>query len=492
MGLTSGISVHSGPVPLGELFTLGVASGDPAPDGFVLWTRLAPVPLAEDGLGGMPSRPVPVDWEVALDPACSRVVRRGTAYAVRQWAHSVHVVVTGLKPGREYWYRFKAGSSLSPTGRALTAPAPCSAGRSLDLAVTSCANFQHGYFTAYARVAQEWPDLVLHLGDYIYEYGDDHHSLPGGNVRDHEGPQATTLADYRRRYALYKTDPDLQSAHAAAPWCSIMDDHEVVNNWNSLTAGARRRAAFRAYYEHMPLRRNARPAHPAMRLYRRLQWGRLATFHLLDTRQYRDPQLCGSGFAACSVPADPERTIMGVDQERWLLDGFRRSEAIWDIIGQQVFFGQRDRDPGPESVVRQDAWDGYTACRTRVSRSWLKAGVRNTIVLTGDVHAHWAGNLALDYDDPHSPLIGAEFAVTSITSGGDGADVAPRGKALVEENPHLLFHLRRRGYLMLRIEPATLVATAKILPYVRVPGAPVLTAASFSAASGIPGLRHHS
>nr|WP_240777767.1 alkaline phosphatase D family protein [Nonomuraea basaltis] len=488
MGLAPALPFLVPSAAFGDPFTLGVACGDPDPGGFVLWTRLAPEPLAEDGLGGMPEMPVPVHWQVATDPACRHVVRQGVQVATREWAHSVHAEVTGLRPGTEYWYRFKAGPYLSPTGRALTAPPLGSLPRSLRLAVVSCANYQHGYFTAYARLAEERPDLVLHLGDYIYEQGSDHRLEPGGNVRDHEGPEVSTLAGYRRRHALYKTDPDLRTAHAAAPWLVIMDDHEVVNNWTNLLPAERRQAAFRAYYEHMPLRASSRPSSPALQLYRRLRWGRLATFHLLDTRQHRDLHPCGSGFSACPVPLPPGHTMIGLDQENWLLEGFRLSRTRWDVIGQQVFFGQRDRDPGIGQVVRQDAWDGYTASRTRVTDGWLHAGVRNAVVLTGDVHAHWAGNLVLDYDDPQSPPVGAEFAVTSVTSGGDGRDTDPATDPLLAGNPHLLLHLQRRGYLMLRIDPAALTAAFKVVPYVSTPGAPALTAATFTVADRVAGL----
>src|SRR5690606_6897240 len=381
------------------------ACGDPAHDGFVIWTRLAPQPLAEDGLGGMPAEDVPVHWEVASDERFRKVVRRGVAVARPEWAHSVHVEVEGLRPDREYWYCFKAGRHLSPAGRARTAPRGTAA--SLLAAFASCARYEHGYFTAYRRLAEDRPDLVLHLGDYLYEYSQDAHAVLGGAVRHHEGPETETLADYPPRPPQYKTDPDLQAAHAAAPWVVVWDDHELADNWAGDTPKLpeqqpyfrdRREAAFRAYYENMPLRRTSVPRGADMRLYRRIRWGRLATFHMLDTRQYRDDQGCGDGYKDCPEAFDPARSITGEEQERWLLDGFRRSRARWDILGQQVFFAQRDSDAGPLKVTSQDAWDGYVASRERITRGWVDAGVRNAVVLTGDVHAHWAGDLKLDYD----------------------------------------------------------------------------------------------
>ena len=207
-------------------FTLGVASGDPAPDGVVIWTRLAPDPLADDGFGGMPARAVDVEWEVAADERFTRVEQRGMTTATPEAAHSVHVELTGLWPGRDYFYRFRAAGHLSPAGRTRTAPEPGSLAAPLTMCFASCSNYEQGWFTAYRRLAEEHPDLVVHLGDYQYEYA------AGDNVvREHVGPETVTLANYRQRYAQYKTDPDLQAAHAAAPWLAVFDDHELADNW---------------------------------------------------------------------------------------------------------------------------------------------------------------------------------------------------------------------------------------------------------------------
>lgn len=240
----------------GDPFTLGVASGDPLPDGFVIWTRLAPDPLADDGMGGMPSTSRQVGWQVATDAGFADVVRAGSARTGPELGHSVHVEVGGLLPGREYFYRFRTGRHLSPAGRSVTAPDPFSMPASLSMAFASCSQFEHGWFTAYGRLAEERPDLVLHLGDYQYEYKADSYTVPGGNVRDHKGPETVTLAGYRQRLAQYRTDPDLQAAHAVAPWLVVFDDHEVDNNWADEVAenaasqpgfSDRRAAAFRAY-----------------------------------------------------------------------------------------------------------------------------------------------------------------------------------------------------------------------------------------------------
>ncbi|GIE96501.1 alkaline phosphatase D family protein [Paractinoplanes rishiriensis] len=467
-------------------FTLGVASGDPDPDGFVLWTRLAPTPLAEDGLGGMPDRDVPVEWEVADDERFRRVVCRGAAVARPRSAHAVHVVLGNLRPGREYFYRFRAEGFLSPVGRTRTAPPTWANVDSLAMSFASCAQYEHGWFTAYRRLAEDEPELILHLGDYQYEYRAGDYVIDGGNPRDHQGPETVTLAGYRQRHAQYKSDPDLQAAHAVAPWAVVFDDHEVENNWADEVPEqpdaaflARRAAAFRAYYENMPLRRTSIPNAIDMQLYRRLRWGRLLTVHLLDTRQYRSDQACGDGYRECAEAADPARSITGAEQERWLLDGFRRSTARWDLLGQQVFFGQRDNNSGPAVVTSMDAWDGYTASRDRITRGWLDAGVRNPVVLTGDVHAHWAGELKLDYADPTSRTVGTELVCSSITSGGNGVDRVPGTHAWAAWNPHLRFWNTQRGYVRTRITPGTLTADFRVLPFVTTPGAAAHTRATF-------------
>ncbi|WP_248965905.1 alkaline phosphatase D family protein [Sphaerisporangium perillae] len=480
-------------------FTLGVASGDPDHSGFVIWTRLAQEPLAEDGMGGMPSRSFPVLWQVYSDERCRRVVRSGVATAAPEWGHSVHVEVDGLFSDREYWYRFRVGPYLSAPGRARTAPHLLSYGGPLAMAFVSCAQYEHGYFTSYRRLAEEHPDLILHLGDYQYEYTKDTYTIPGGNVRDHEGPETETLAGYRQRHAQYKADPDLQAAHAAAPWLVVWDDHEVDNNWadevpekpevpqpNFLT---RREAAFRAYYENMPLRRTSIPRGIDMQLYRRIRWGRMATFHMLDTRQYRDDQGCGDGYRDCSAAIDPARSITGAEQEAWLLNGFRNSRAQWDIIGQQVFFAQRDNNAGPAKVTSQDAWDGYVASRQRITQGWADAKVRNPVVLTGDVHAHWAADLKLDYDDPTGPSVGAELVATSISTGGDGADSDPATHPFLAINPHLKFYNNQRGYVLTKIERDLMTSDFKVLPQVQVAGSEAYTRATFVVEDQVPGVQ---
>ncbi len=489
------------PTPRTDPFTLGVASGDPDPDGFVLWTRLATDPLAEDGRGGMSGRTHTVQWQVALDDRFRHVVRAGSLRATDRSAHAVHVEVDRLRPGREYFYRFRLGRHLSPAGRTRTAPDPGTQHTSLKMAVASCSQFEHGWFTAYRRLAEDQPDLVLHLGDYQYEYQAGRYVAPRGNVRDHRGPETTTLAGYRQRYAQYRTDPDLQAAHAVAPWAVVFDDHEVDNNWADMVPedeesvpgfAERRAAAFRAYYENMPLRRRSLPHGPDIRVHRRLQWGRLANLHLLDTRQYRDDQACGDGYRDCPPAADPVRSLPGERQERWLARGFAHSRARWDVLGQQVFFGRRDTTPTPDERVSMDAWDGYPASRARVTDAWRRAGVRNPVVLTGDVHAHWASEVLQDFSAPDSPVVGSEFVCSSITSGGDGYDEPTGQHPWAAYNPNLRFWTNLRGYLNARVTPESFAVDYRCVPRVSVPDAPAFTRASFVLDDGMRGMRQTS
>lgn len=468
-------------------FTLGVASGEPAPDGAVIWTRLAPYPFAADGLGGMPPRAVDVEWEVAYDERFARIVQRGISTAAAEAAHSVHVELTGLQAGREYFYRFRTDGHLSPHGRTRTAPEPGSFAP-LTMCFASCSNYEHGWFTAYRRLAEENPDLILHLGDYLYEYAPDEYIAYGGNIRAHFGPEAVTMANYRQRYAQYKTDEDLQAAHAAAPWLAVLDDHEVQDNWADEVPSvpqqgfpARRAAAFQAYYENMPLRRTSLPRGLDMQLYRRVHWGSLATFHMLDTRQYRDDQPCGdAGPSDCAERRDPTRSLTGGEQERWLLNGFDESRARWDLLGQQVVFSQIDFTEGADRGFNPDAWDGYPGNRDRVVAGLVNSPVRNAVVLSGDVHSHWAAEIHENADDPSSPVVATELVTTSITSGGDGSDTRREIEAVLPENPHVRFYNNRRGYVRTRITPGELRADFQVVPYVSRPGADVHTAASFT------------
>ena len=471
-------------------FRLGVASGEPAPDSVVLWTRLAPSPLNADGKGGMPTADVEVEWQVSASDRFGTLVAAGTVTARYADAHSVHVVAGGLAADAEYHYRFRAQGAVSPVGRTRTAPATVSAGRDLRMAFASCAHFEVGHYTAYRRMAEDRPDLILHLGDYIYEGG-----AMAGAVRRHAGGECVSLADYRRRYAQYRTDADLQAAHAVAPWLVVPDDHDVENNYAglvraddspALTAAqwaTRRAAAYRAYYENMPLRPAAAPHGDSARFYRRVRWGTLATFHLLDTRQFRDDQPCGDGWKACAAAGATNRTITGAAQEAWLLDGLARHHGTWDVLGQQVFFA---RSCDASGAAGMDTWDGYRASRARIQQGWRDRHVRNPLVLTGDVHTAWANELKADYADARSATIGTELVCTSITSSGNGTAATAIPNAAV--NPHLRFYSDRRGYTLTTIGRDRVRADFRAVHQVSRRGAAASTLKSFVVLDGRPGL----
>jgi alkaline phosphatase D len=380
---------------LDDPFTLGVASGDPTPTGIVLWTRLAPRPLDPDG--GMPGRPVPVQWELATGPRLGNVVRRGEALAHPRFAHSVHVEVEGLDPGRSYWYRFRAAGHLSRVGRTRTAPDPARALGKLSFAFASCQNWERGWYPAWRHLADEDLDVVLHLGDYIYEGAG-----RGGGVRRHAGPEPTTLAGYRVRHALYKTDPDLQAAHGRHPFVVTWDDHEVENDHagphpadgDPVAFARRRAAAYRAYWEHLPIRHRP-PDGPSLPLYRRFSFGDLAELFVLDTRQHRDDQACAAGgggqVVTCAERTDPRRSILGDTQRRWLLAGLGRSQARWNVLAQQVLMAEVDLRLGPGRAWYSDAWDGYAADRARLLRFIGRRRPANPVVLSGDIHSSGAG-----------------------------------------------------------------------------------------------------
>jgi alkaline phosphatase D len=475
---------------LDDPFTLGVASGDPTPTGVVLWTRLAPRPLEPDG--GMPGRAVPLQWEVATGPRIHQVVRRGVALAHPRVAHSVHVEVDGLDPGRTYWYRFRAEGHLSRIGRTRTAPDPARALGKLTLAFASCQNWERGYYPAWRHLAEEDLDMVLFLGDYIYEGAG-----RGGGMRRHVGPEPTTLAGYRVRHALYKTDPDLQAAHRRHPFVVTWDDHEVENDYaaghpadgGDPAAFARRRAAaYRAYWEHLPIRHRP-PNGPDLPLYRRLSFGDLAELFVLDTRQYRDDQACAAGgggrVVTCPERTDPRRSILGRHQRRWLLGGLDRSEARWNILAQQVLMAEIDLRRGPGEAWYSDAWDGYAADRARLLRFIDRRRPANPVVLTGDIHSFFVNDLKLDNRREHAPVLATEFVGTSISSGAGKYGAFVRH---LPENPHVrFFESRLRGYSRCTVLRQRWYSDLRVVDSTARRDATVRTLARFVVEDGRPG-----
>ena len=470
-------------------FELGVASGDPLPDGVVLWTRLNEEAVAQ-AAGRARSR-IPVRWEIAEDETFRRMVRTGESLAIPELGYSIHAEVDGLEPGRVYHYRFLAGGAASPVGRTRTTPAAGARSARLSFAFCSCQNYEDGYYTAFRHMVGEDLDLVVHLGDYIYEGG-----ISRRAVRRNESREVYTLDEYRARYAQYRRDRDLQAAHAAFPWVVTWDDHDVDNNY----AGAfpqdrqdpeqfllRRAAAYQTYYEFLPLRRSSLPRGPDMELYRRLDFGDLASLSVLDTRQYRDDQACGDRLQTdCQERFDLDRTLLGREQERWLLEGLHASRARWNVLAQQVMMAPMEQWNRRGQVgYSMDTWDGYAAERQRLFEAFASGAVASPVVLTGDIHSSWVADLHLD--DPDSPVVGTELVCTSITTNGDGLDVAPEDDPFLQRNPHFHFHDERRGYSRCDLTPELLTVRFRAVPYITQPDAPLETRAVFVVENGRPG-----
>ncbi|MCW2815474.1 MAG: Alkaline phosphatase [Nocardioides sp.] len=484
-------------MPQGDPFTLGVASGDPDHRSVVLWTRLVPEPLAPDG--GMPRQATAVEWQVSRDPGFSSLERHGSVRAVPGLAHSVHVEADGLAPDREWFYRFRWNGHVSPVGRTRTAPAPGAKTDRLDFAFASCQNYVDGYWPSYRHIAADDLDLVVFLGDYVYEgrlgaVGKERSvAIPSeyrGGTQD--------LLGWRLRYTLYKQDLDLQLAHARSPWLVTWDDHEVVNDYagtQSQYAGgadisAMRAAAYQAWFEHQPVRISSRPtADGGARIHKRLRWGRLAQVDLVDGRQYRDVPPCGWGEApACSAAYEPSVTMLGTEQEQWLYDGLKKSKAQWDVLASNVMLARLDHDGPDGDRLWHDAWDGFPAARQRLIGAWREAGTRNPVVITGDWHSTFVNDIHADFDQPGSPVVAAEFVGTSLSSNGDRTPYGPYYGPMVPFNPHIrFFDGDRRGHVRCTVDREQFRADLEMVTTVTRADAPRSTLASFAVQDGRPG-----
>lgn len=493
-------------------FALGVASGYPTPDGFSLWTRLAPVPLREDG--GMDPAPVMVALEVATDEAFHDVVVTLPQWTVSDLAHSVHIDVTGLQPGRPYFYRFHAGDATSPVGRTRTAPAldaPAGADARLKLAIGSCQHFEQGWYVAHRHLLAEDLDLMVFLGDYIYEnsWGDD-------LVRRYDTPEPTTLAGYRNRYGQHRLDLDLQRLHAAVPWLVTWDDHEVDNDWAGDRGETmdprfleRRAAAFQAWFEHMPVPRAFLPQSVgggpvAATIYAEVAFGPLARVYMLDDRQYRSPQACpqptkGGGSTtlaatSCEALLDPSRTMLGARQEQWLDAAFGRTRQQWNLVAQQTLMAPAEPAaglPGPDGApqprkVWTDGWDGYPEARKRLLGALRKRKVANPIVLGGDCHCTYAADLRLDPLSNDAPVVASELCGTSLTSQGMSR---AQSDATASVSPHLRYvNGWQRGYVTVTLTAGAAEAQVRAVD-VKQRDSGVETVAAFRIDAGTPGVR---
>lgn len=473
-----------GPLWRSDPFTLGVASGEPRPDSVLLWTRLYPGPARPGasatheeqtthfqekcGLGAFST--CEVSYEIYEDEGLRKRIQMGvqTTHAGRGW--SVHARVYGLQSARTYWYRFKSGNVTSPVGRTRTAPAPDVAVSSLRLALASCQHYEQGNFTAHAHMAKQELDMVLFVGDYIYES-----TNPKYRVRPHSGGVPYTLAEYRERHALYKLDADLRDSHAAHPWICTWDDHEVDNDYASDQSAkyldpvqflARRAAAYQAYFEHMPVMPwgNDNSIGTVQRIHRHWSWGRLADLWTLDCRQYRTPQPCrdplkGGGRVVlnCTETDDSKRTMLGMQQEQWLTQGLASSRRQWRLLGQSTQVSSTGIDTPLGRTAYTDGWDGYSAARTRLLQAVSDMGQTNVVTLGGDVHQNVAANLRLRANDLASPVVASEFVSTSVTTRGMGKVALGR---ILASNPDIV-HARsdERGYTRLDVTPQSVLAT---------------------------------
>jgi alkaline phosphatase D len=490
----------------GDPFSLGVAAGAPRPDGFVLWTRLAPEPLSSNPQtpGGMHGGDVAVAYEIATDSAMRDIVRRGEALAEQAFAYSVHLDVAGLQPGRSYFYRFMSGEAASRIGRAVTLPAPGAALDRVRFGFVSCSNYEHGYFSGYRHLADENPEFVLYLGDYIYEYIEERRPI----VRRHsDGIEAATLPTYRNRYAQYRLDPDLQRLHAEVPALVTWDDHEVqddyADKWSKFFDDPerflmRRAAAYGAFYEHMPVRPIvSRPEGPAMRIYDRFTFGDLIEISMIDGRQYRSREACyappnkgGTHLetdASCPERREAGRTMLGFAQESWLHSNLAHSKAQWNVIAQDVLMAQLEiKQSAVGAGFSTDDWDGYPANRTRLLKRIQDTRVSNPVIVGGDAHSFFANDLRPDFDDPAGPVVATEFVGTSISAIGPPYDLIAHA---LPDNPHIhFFESRRRGYVCVDLERAHMQVRMRVVSDAADPRAEIATLKTFAVEAGHPGV----
>jgi alkaline phosphatase D len=419
--------------------------------------------------------PLRVTVEVFADAALQQRVHQTEVVTNDMRGHSVHVHVQHLQPSTDYWYRFRQGDARSPVGHTRTAPALTADVRELRFALSSCQHYEQGQFIAHAEIAKQKLDFVLFMGDYIYESSNAQYA-----VRKHNGEEPKTLAQYRARYEQYKRDPHLQAAHAAHPWVLMWDDHEVVNDYandqdrhytDPKQMLLRRAAAYQAYFEHQPLLLGPDAKAPAnMRLYDQLSWGKLADVWTLDCRQYRSAQACrdpvrggGRMVVQCEELNDPTRSMLGVEQERWITNSLSRSKRQWKLVAQAT---QISSTSVPAPVGRSywnDAWDGYPEARKRLLQTVVDAQLKNVVTLGGDVHCNVAANLRLEPNNPQSPIVASEFVTTSITSRGLGDKPA----AVIRESNSDLLHFRsdERGYSLITVTPSDVRCEFRTTPF---------------------------
>lgn len=478
-------------------FGLGVASGAPSPNSVLLWTRLL-------GPGVDEHSAIPVQYEVWAADQPQQVVAKSQAVALRELGYAVHAPVQGLQRGRWYEYRFMVDGATSPVGRTRTLPAACTLPQRLRLAYASCQRYEDGHFAAYRAMVADLPDAVVFVGDYIYEYRS---RAADKAVRTHPLRHARTLQDFRDRYALYRSDPLLQQAHAACPWFVTWDDHEVENNYAGLlsTEGrqanlpAMRMAAYQAFYENMPIARDALVngiqgllANQPLRLHTHADFGQLARLTLLDNRQYRAAPLCGAQpsdklQAVCLPDAGQVgyRTVLGAEQEQWLVQTLGGSAAVWNVLAQQTRLTPGNYHAGLSQRFGSDTWDGYPQARQRLVDTLVQSKARNPLVLGGDIHQNWVAHVHQDPYNANSPVVATEFCGTSITS---RSNATPQSTArAMRNNPHCVYaNAQHRGYGLLDLTPQRAQVTLRAVRDVANPDSEVFDLQRFEVKAGQP------
>jgi alkaline phosphatase D len=468
-------------------FTLGVASGDPTTTSVILWTRLAPEPTADDGAAGMPGEDADVVWEVAEDDTFERLVAAGVFVTEPGHGHSAHVDVTDLAPGADYRYRFRYADWTSPVGRTRTLPegSPTSYG----IGIVNCQMYESGHYAAYRHLLDEDIDLVVHLGDYLYEYPfkilPDRPVLPDRYLE--------TVGDFRLRYAVYKADPDLQAAHHRFPFVSTWDDHEVANNYmgdllaNDDPAAAEpkgvalKAAAYQAWWENLPTRFPA-PDGSRLDIFQAVTVGDLLRLYILDERQYsdlppcRDSAIAGTDYGDCDERLGEDRERLGDDQSSWLADSLGEGGVTWNLLGNPVVLagvnGGIDED-----AYYLDTWDGFPQARRRLIDHL--AAVDNPVVLTGDYHAGMVLDVRAEPFDQSSALVATEFMAPAISSPLFADDISAR-------TPQLRQQINEHGYLTVTVTPDDLTATFRCLDDVKKADATISTTATWVVEAGDP------